>query len=70
MEADGLMGLLDQMIPVKAVDLASVILRIEQADREGRIEHDASAAERLVTCDAPRLRAYLPADVLAEMERI
>jgi hypothetical protein len=47
-------------IPVKIVDLLTVVARLEQADREGKIEHDASAAERLVTCDLPRLKAYLP----------
>lgn len=50
----------NDMIPVKLIDLLSVVARLEQAEREGRIEHDASAAERLVTCDLPRLKAYLP----------
>ena len=58
----------DEMVQVRAIDLASVILRIEEADRQGRIDRGAMAAERLVTCDAPRLRSYLPASTLAEMD--
>jgi hypothetical protein len=59
----------DELIPVKAIDLMTVIVRIEQAGREGTIAHDASAAGRLVTCDAPRLRSYLPPHLLAWMEQ-
>ena len=55
----------NDLVKVKLVDLLSVVARIDQAEREHRIEHDASAAERLVTCDLPRLRAYLPAEALA-----
>lgn len=55
------------MIPVKLIDLLSVVAR--QADREGRIEHDASAAERLVTCDLPRLKRYLPDEARCELGR-
>jgi len=58
----------NDLIPVKLVDLLSVLARIEQADREGRIEHDASAAERLVTCDVPQLRGYLPAVALSILD--
>lgn len=54
-------------IPVKIIDLLSVVARLEQADREGKIEHDASAAERLVTCDLPRLKAYLPGEAHHEL---
>jgi hypothetical protein len=57
------------LVEVKLVDLLSVVARIEQAEREGKIEHDASAAERLVTCDLPRLRSYLPAEAIDELER-
>lgn len=57
------------LVPVKLIDLLSVLARLEQADREHKIEYDASAAERLITCDLPRLRGYLPAEaqlILAE----
>ena len=57
------------MIPVKLVDLLSAVARLEQAEREGRIEHDGSAAERLVTCDLPRLRACLPNEARRELSR-
>jgi hypothetical protein len=57
----------NDVIPVKLIDLLSVVARLEQADREGRIEHDASAAERLVTCDLPRLKAYLPGEAHREL---
>jgi hypothetical protein len=56
------------VIGVKTIDLMSVIARLRQADSEGRIEHDASAAERLITCDLPRLTAYLPADAVAILD--
>jgi hypothetical protein len=55
-------------VPVKIIDLLTVIARLEQADREGKIEHDASAAERLVTCDLPRLKAYLPDEACRELD--
>jgi hypothetical protein len=58
----------DDMVPVKMIDLLSVVARIRQADREGKIEHDASAAERLVTCDLPRLMSYLPGRALGELD--
>lgn len=57
----------DDTIPVKIIDLLTVVARLEQADREGRIEHDASAAERLVTCDLPRLKSYLPDEAHREL---
>lgn len=57
------------MIPVKLIDLVSTVARMRQADREGRIEHDASAAERLVTCDLPRLEGYLPEEARREMSQ-
>ena len=58
----------NDMIPVRLVDLLTVVARLEQAEREGRIECDGSAAERLVTCDLPRLKAYLPAGAHRELE--
>lgn len=54
-------------IPVKVIDLLSVVARLEQADREGKIERDGSAAERLVTCDLPRLKRYLPDEAHREL---
>ncbi|HEV2451633.1 MAG TPA: hypothetical protein VGS62_06885 [Streptosporangiaceae bacterium] len=58
----------DDLIQVRLIDLLSTVARLEQADREQKIEHDASAAERLITCDLPRLRGYLPIEALAELE--
>jgi hypothetical protein len=58
----------DDPIPVKTVDLLSILARLDQANREGRIEWDGSAAERLITCDLPRLRRYLPPEALAELD--
>ena len=60
---------LNGTVPVKIIDLMSVLLRLHQADREGLIEHDASAAERLITCDLPRLTAYLPPGARKMLER-
>ncbi len=60
---------LDATVPVRLIDLLSVIARIRQADREGKIEHDASAAERLVTCDAPRLAGYLTEEARDMLEK-
>ena len=54
-------------VPVKVIDLLTIVARLEQADREGRIEYDGSAAERLVTCDLPRLKAYLPDEAHREL---
>jgi hypothetical protein len=56
-------------VPVKLVDLLCLVARLEQAEREGKIEHDASAAERLITCDLPRLKAYLPDEAHRELGR-
>jgi hypothetical protein len=57
----------DDLIPVKLIDLLSAVGRIEQADREHKIEYDGSAAWRLVTCDLPRLRGYLPEEAIREL---
>lgn len=46
-------------VPVTLVDLVILIRRLEQADQEGSIKHDGSAAERLITSDLPRLKAYV-----------
>lgn len=50
------------------LDLATAILRIEQAHA------DPDMAEhllfRLATCDAPRLRRYLDAETVTEMNTI
>ena len=59
----------NDLIGVKLIDLLSVVVRLEQADDEDKIEYDASAAERLITCDLPRLRGYLPAEAIDELER-
>lgn len=58
----------DDLVPVRQIDLLSLIARLRQADREGKIEHDASAAERLITCDLPRLTACLPPEALAVLD--
>ena len=57
----------NDMIPVRLVDLLTVVARLEQAEREGRIECDGSAG-RLVTCDLPRLKAYLPDEAHRELD--
>lgn len=54
------------LIPVKLIDLLSAVARMEQVQAEGcggSVVHD-----RIFTCDLPRLRAYLPAEALAELE--
>ena len=58
----------NDLVEVKLIDLLSLIARLRQADREQKIEHDASAAERLITCDLPRLTAYLPEEALQALE--
>ena len=58
----------NDMIPVRLIDLLTVVARLEQAGREGKIECDGSAAGRLVTCDLPRLKAYLPDAAHRELE--
>jgi len=45
------------------LDLLCAIARIEQV--AGELESCSTTAERLATCDAPRLRRYLTADTLA-----
>jgi hypothetical protein len=62
-----LMGHGNDIVPVKLIDLISVIARLHQAHNEGKIQDDGSAATRLITCDLPRLQAYLPAEALAEL---
>lgn len=57
----------DDLIPVKLIDLLSTVARIEQADREGHIEHDI-ITERLITCDLPRLRNYLPPEAIEALD--
>lgn len=47
-----------------ALDLLTAIARIEQIGREGPDTCGGLILDRLVTCDAPRLRRHLPDDVL------
>lgn len=58
----------EEMIPVRTVDLVTVVARLDQAQREGLIPTDGGGpAERLLTCDLPRLMAYLPDEAVEEM---
>jgi hypothetical protein len=53
------------------IDIATVVLRIEQI--AGLAQDDAlrdHLIDRLVTCDAPRLRRHLSGQMLAEMEAL
>ena len=58
----------NDLIPVKMIDLISVLARIRQASEEGRIESDGDAASRHVSCDLPRLLAYLPTEAQSAIE--
>ena len=50
------------------LDLASVILRIEQAQADPGMRD--FLVDRLATCDARRLRTYLEPETLAEMAEV
>lgn len=50
------------------MDLASAILRIEQAHREPEMRD--ALLDRLATCDAVRLRQYVSPGMLARMAEV
>lgn len=50
------------------IDIATAVMRIEQAGREP--ENADWLIDRLVTCDAPRLRRYLSDEILSSMGQI
>jgi len=56
----------EDMIPVKLIDLLSAVARMEQVSEEE--PQYSVTSERLFTCDLPRLRGYLPARALEELE--
>ena len=47
------------------LDLLCMIARLEQIRDEGGWEENAFLADRVLTCDLPRVRAYLTAETLA-----
>ena len=51
-----------------ALDVATVVARIEQIDREQRPEH--WLWDRVITCDVPRLRAHLTPAMCAELDQL
>lgn len=57
----------EDMIPVKLIDLVSIVVRLKQTQRDG-IEFDNMVHERVFTCDLPRLEAYLPDECKAEIQ--
>lgn len=48
----------DQLPPGLSLDLACVVARLDQLDREGTDSCGGLIFERLFTCDLPRLRAW------------
>ena len=54
-------------VPVKLADLVSVTTRLWQANRDGLIPNDPSAAGRLINSDLPRLISYLPAEARRDL---
>lgn len=54
-------------IPEIELDIASVILRIEQVEAE--TPPDSFIWHRILTCDVPRLRGYLSPETLEKMDR-
>ena len=57
------------LIPVKLVDLLSVVARMQQVSGDPEWPGSSSVTEeRIYTCDLPRLRGYLPDEALAELE--
>jgi hypothetical protein len=53
----------DDEIPVKLIDLLSLVGRLEEAESDP----DGFTAYRLYSCDLPRIRAYLPPEALEEL---
>ena len=51
------------------LDIACAVLRIEQAAREGEVMREL-LLDRLVTCDAPRLRKHISPEALEEIAAI
>jgi len=56
------------MVAVPVLDLLTVVARLEQIDRQGSRACPVTFG-RLFTCDLPRLRQYLPAEALEELDR-
>lgn len=56
----------NDMIPVKLIDLATVVARMRQVWDELDLPFGVTC-ERLFTCDLPRLEGYLPEQALREM---
>ena len=56
----------DDLVQVKLIDLAGAIARMMQIEAGGW-DGDVVVSDRLLTCDLPRLFAYLPPGTQAEM---
>lgn len=54
--------------PKIELDIASAVARIEQIAREGPDSCCGIILDRLITCDAPRLRRYLSIETLAILD--
>lgn len=57
-------------LPPLQVDLATVVARLEQIDHEGWLTSGGVVAERLLTCDLPRLRTHLTPEALALINEV
>lgn len=53
----------DDEIPVKLIDLMSLVGRLEESEEDP----GGFAAFRLYSCDLPRMRRYLPPEALEEL---
>lgn len=55
------------MVALPVLDLLSLVARLEQMEKDPSSQ--SFLLDRVLTCDLPRLRQYLPDEALGELDR-